>query len=382
MTACSLLLLSAHRLRAEAPLARQSPFVHPGILHSRAELDFIRAKVAAREEPWFSAWQALRNSPKSKLSWIPNPHPYIFRGAYNKPDIGAITFKEDGIAAYTHALEFALTGRAAHALKAIEILNAYARTLRTIQGHDARLETGEGSFHFLNAAEIIRSSSSLWPDQDQALFADLVRNRFLPIIKKPLPNYNGNWDAAIFQTKLAMAVYLEDHRLFNATLDWCANGPSNGAIPHYFMPTGECQESGRDQAHTQMGLGFLACACEVAAKQGVDLYATAGNRLAAGCEYVARYNLGNDVPYEPFDSFDHKYFNLSISEKSRGTFSPIYEKIYRHYHDQAGLDMPFTRQVLQKIRPEKESDSNSFAPWGTLMYAGVPTAPPPEPPQP
>ena len=34
-------------------------FIHPGILHNRTELDFIRARVNEGEEPWASAWQNL-----------------------------------------------------------------------------------------------------------------------------------------------------------------------------------------------------------------------------------------------------------------------------------------------------------------------------------
>ncbi len=32
------------------------PFVHPGMLQSRADLEFMKQKVAASEEPWKSAW--------------------------------------------------------------------------------------------------------------------------------------------------------------------------------------------------------------------------------------------------------------------------------------------------------------------------------------
>lgn len=37
----------------------KGPFRHPGLFNSREELDFIKAKVAAREEPWFAALTAM-----------------------------------------------------------------------------------------------------------------------------------------------------------------------------------------------------------------------------------------------------------------------------------------------------------------------------------
>jgi len=42
-------------------LLADKPFTHPGILHSRAELDYVKAKVAEGEEPWKSAWEELRS---------------------------------------------------------------------------------------------------------------------------------------------------------------------------------------------------------------------------------------------------------------------------------------------------------------------------------
>ncbi len=48
-----------------------------------------------------------------------------------------------------------------------------------------------------------------------------------------------------------------------------------------------------------------------------------------------------------------------------------HEKTYDHlYHDRAGLKMPFTKQVVEKKRPERWQSSH--ASWGTLMHAGQP----------
>jgi Alginate lyase len=347
-------------------------FVHPGILHNRADLEFIKAKVQAGEEPWKSAWLALRNSPHAQLSWKPKPRADLFRGSHNNPDIGAGDFKSDGVAAYTHAIQWAITGDKAYAEKAIEILNAYPPVFKTFEGGDARLAIGETAVHFLNAAEIIRYSEAGWQPADIEQFKLFMRDKLYPIIKPWVPTYNGNWDAAMIQSKLAMGIFLDDRAIFDEGVNHFTSGRSNGAIVHYIDAIGECQESGRDQAHAQMGLGFLACACEIAWKQGIDLYAVGDNRLLKGFEYTAKYNLGNDVPYEPYRSIGGHYNYETIAEKGRGRFSPIYEKVYHHYHDRRGLDMPLTRQVVEKIRPETEIGSNTHVPWGTLMFAGLP----------
>ena len=52
--------------RTERP---NETFIHPGILHSRAELKFVKAKVAKGEEPWAQAWKELRSHAISQLDF-------------------------------------------------------------------------------------------------------------------------------------------------------------------------------------------------------------------------------------------------------------------------------------------------------------------------
>lgn len=352
--------------------ALHKPFTHPGVLHSRAELDFVRAQVAGGEQPWKAAWEELRSHAISKLDWKPEPAKDVVRGAYNNPDIGGTEFMCAASAAYSHAIQWYISGAKPHADKAIEILNAYATTLESVGGHDAKLLVGMAGINFVNAAEIVRHTRAGWASDDQNQFERLLRTVFYPIIKDFYPTANGNWDAAMIQTMLAMGVFLDDREMFQRAANYYLNGQGNGAIRNYINDFGECQESGRDQAHTQMGLGYLGCAAEIAWQQGVDLYGAFDNRLALGFEYTAKYNLGHDVPYEPYRSHAGRYDYPAISDKARGRFSSIYERVYHHYHDRRALEMPFTGQVVEKIRPEPWQ--TAFASWGTLMYAGQPVS--------
>lgn len=351
-------------------LAADTPFTHPGILHSRAELDFVKAQVATSKEPWKSAWEELRSHDISKLDWKPKPAQDVVRGPYNNPDIGGTDLMRDAAAGYSHAIQWYVTGEQPHADKAIEILNAYATTLKSVGGHDAKLLVGMVGINFAGAAEIVRHTDAGWNDSDQRQFKHLLTDVFYPIMEDFYPTANGNWDAAMIQTMLAMGVFLDDRQMFQRAVDYYLDGQGNGAIRNYINEFGECQESGRDQAHTQMGLGYLGCAAEIAWKQGVDLYGACDNRLANGYEYTAKYNLGHDVPYEPYRSHAGRYNYPAISEKARGRFSSIYERVYHHYHDRMGQEMPFTGQVVEKIRPERWQ--TAYASWGTLMHAGQP----------
>jgi len=116
-------------------------------------------------------------------------------------------------------------------------------------------------------------------------------------------------------------------------------------------PVGQSSESGRDQAHTQLGLGNFGEAFQMAWNQGDDLFSLLENRLLFGYEYTAQYNLGNSVPY------DENFYRCDvalvggpwpvISNVTRGEWRPIWELGYAHYVSIKGLSMPNT---LQQVR--------------------------------
>lgn len=341
------------------------PFVHPGILHSQAQINFVREKIQAGEQPWIRGWEAMKRHKFARLSWKPDAHAHIVRGPYNNPQRGANEFIADSDAAYTHALIWCLTEEKAHAQKAVEILNAYARTVKSIGEHDAKLLVGMAGIKLVNAAELMKHIYDGWEKKDQQQFAQMLRQVLYPVIEDFYPTANGNWDASMIQTMMAMGVFLDDHAMFERAVNYYLNGEGNGAITKYFNEFGQCQETGRDQAHTQMGIGFLSNAAEIGWRQGVDLYSAADHRLLKGYEYTAKYNLGHDVPYEPYVSHKKRYHYKKISDKARGRFSDIYDRVYYHYHYRKGMKMPYVKRVLEKISVRRHGGAH--VPWGKLM---------------
>lgn len=366
----SLLLSSLQVAHAE--------FTHLGVTHSQASIDFVKGKIASGEEPWASAWRGVQASRYAHLDWSPKPRAHVERGASNNPDIGSSEFSADASAVYLHALHWALTGKKNHAIKAAGILQAWSSTLQSISNHDARLLVGMEGYEFCNAAELLKHTWDGWPQVDQTQFEKMLRDIFYPIIKDFYPSANGNWDASMLQTMLAMGVYLDDHAMFDRGVDYYLNGKGNGAVRNYLKPSGQCQESGRDQAHTQMGLDFLACTCEIAWNQGVDLYGAHDNRLLKGFEYTAKYNLGFEVPYEPYRSFEGRYHYKSISDDSRGRLRPMYEKVLNHFENRKGLKAEFTRQAAMTLREGSDvrrsqgrrSRRRRSSALDTLMFSG------------
>ena len=356
-------------------------FVHPGVLHSKESLAFTKEKIAAEEEPWNSLWRSLRKSVYADRDWRAEPRTHVERGPYNQPNIGSSEFTRDSKAAYTFALISVLTdeGETAskrYAGKAAGIIDAWADELESISNHDAALLVGMNGQAYIAAAEILKYTESGWPEVRQKRFERMIREIWLPIIHDFYPTANGNWDAAMLQTMIAMGVFLDDEKLFERATNYFLEGKGNGAVRNYFKPSGVCQESGRDQNHAQMGLEFLANTCETAWIQGVDLYGAFDNRLLKGFEYMAKYNLGFEVPYEPYRSFEGRYFYEALSDKGRGRLRPTYEKVYNHYVNRKGMDadkdVSFSRQVALLSRLHSKGGSRSSAPWDSLMFANHP----------
>lgn len=341
-------------------------FVHPGVMHTSNDLARIKAHLG--EEPWASAYLKLKNDPLSSPTYRTRGGscPNVVRGT---PAVCMGQFNDDANAAYQQALMWVLSGDHRYAANAMEILNAWSYTLRSITGHDAPLAAGLNGFKFVSAAELIRYSSAGWSSRDIAAAETMFRNVFYPVIENFAPYANGNWDSSCMKTIMAIGVFTNDWKLFNRALDYYYNGPSDGALIHYVINTsGETQESGRDQAHSQLGIGNLAEVAEVAWAQGFDLYAAYDNRLLAGFEYVASYNLGNEVPFTPTVDTTGKYRHYVISSLDRGQFRPIYEMAYNHYARRENIKSPRTQQAAEHIRPEGRTPYADNVGFGTLLF--------------
>ena len=181
-------------------------FVHPGLTHSGAALEFVRAKVAAGSEPWKTAWERLRSSDEASLAYRPEPYLEVVRGVRNNPDIGSSEMSDDSAAAYAHALQWCVVGEAAHAAKAIEILNGWSSTLESVSGHDAKLLVGMDGIKFCSAAELIRHTGAGWSGEDQDRFERMLREVFYPVIEDFYPSAIANivWIIEASQLPLAL----------------------------------------------------------------------------------------------------------------------------------------------------------------------------------
>lgn len=355
--------------RDETATSKTHGFAHPGILHSSAGLERIRSQVKSGRQPYTDGFRELKNHPQSSSD-------YRVLGGFEqvgrKPRIHSREHESDANAAYQNTMMWTLTGDQAHANKAIEIINAWSYALKRITGKDSILSAGISGLKFAAAAEILRHTDSGWAAPDIARAESMLTEVYLPVVKNMAPHANGNWALAALQTLMAIAVFTDDPAMFERAVDWFHHGKDNARLTHYIInETGQCQESGRDQQHTMLGLGYLAVVAEIAWNQGIDLYGAEDNRILAGFEYTAAYNLGHERPFQETTDTTKKYHHTKISSDGRGRFSgrPIFEMVYGHYRYRKNTPMPFTETVVMKTRPEGPGFAGDHIGFGTVLFA-------------
>lgn len=191
-------------------------------------------------------------------------------------------------------------------------------------------------------------------EQQTPEWVAMIRRAILPVLEQfeaDSPYANGNWGAIVNRCRMACAIFLEDSALYQASIDYYLNANDNGALPRYVSASGQCQETGRDQAHVQLGLGALCDICEMASMQGDDLWSALDNRLMKGLEYTARYNLGYAVPFETWQDCTGLYCEWTEpGTMQRGHIRCIYNTAYEHYTKVKGMKMPYTKKLLDLQR--------------------------------
>jgi hypothetical protein len=344
--------------------ASTGAFLHPGLLHSEEDLARMRAQVTANAQPWIGSWNRLVANAHSALTWRPNPAAAVYRGADGVHPENYAQLYNDAAAAYATALRWKISGDTAYADKSVEILNAWSSALTTIGGtSDKFLASGLYGYQMANAAEIMRTYAG-WAAADFARFKSMMLGVFYPMNHDFLVRHNGacishywaNWDLCNMDSMLAIGVLADDRAIYDEATNYFKNGAGTGSIGHvvvFLHPgnLGQWQESGRDQGHATLGVGLMGAFCEMAWKQGDDLYGYDDNRFLAGAEYVARYNLGSDVPYVTYSNCD-PVTQTVVAPAGMGDIRPIWELVYNHYVNRRNLPAPNVTAYAAKVRPE------------------------------
>lgn len=154
-------------------------FVHPGILHDQNDLNRIKSYVSSGGYPPMGSYLALKAQATSSSTYqIKGPFVNIARDGVDAATKNS--FEQDFNAAYQNAIMWVITRDESHAKKSVEILNAYAGTLKGITGsNDNALTASLGGFTLVNAAEIMRYTYPAWTKDNVAKCEAMFRNVFV-----------------------------------------------------------------------------------------------------------------------------------------------------------------------------------------------------------
>jgi hypothetical protein len=363
-------------------------FVHPGLLHTQADLDRMRTKVNANAQPWLNGWNALTSSAKSQLGQTPNPQSTITRSSTTN---NSSILYNDIARTYQSALRWHVSGDTRYADQAVAFLNAWAYKLTAINGDtNAALAAGIYGYEFANAAELMRGYSG-YAALDFQQFQNMMISVFYSINHDFILNHYGtdifhywaNWDQCNLASMLAIGILCDREDIYNEAMSYFQTGGGNGAsinAVYYLHPgyMGQWQESGRDQGHCTLGAGLASSFMEMAWNQGDDMYGYNANRFLAGAEYVAQSNLtdANGNYYTmPYTTYQNKDTTQSVfSTASRPNIRPVWEMIYNHYVNRKGLAAPWVAAMAAKVRPEGDGGNGDQLGFGTLTFTRDPIA--------
>ncbi|NQT27313.1 alginate lyase family protein [candidate division KSB1 bacterium] len=347
-------------------------FIHPGAISGKADLDFVKAKIQAGEQPWTKAF----NDMKSKATGGTNAVTTI-----NSSDNGqAGPARDDTWKAYANALAWYFTDQEIYAEQAIAVLNAWSIFEGFTAGNDQdKLQAGWMGAIFGPAAEIMRGYSG-WQPGDIAKVQDMFRLAFYPQLNTA-SSWNGNVDLTQIDAMMNIAVFNEDDSVFNLGLERLeVRNPSyfyldsEGGVPpingdggnvdnFWSNPTlwidGLTQETCRDNNHhAQFGMASAIHAAEVAWNQGIDVYTENVERYTAVMELMATQILTGEMQ------------GTCADNETTVEYIDTWEIGFNHYHYRQGISMPNTeRLIVEHIRPKGWSALNIF--YETLTHADL-----------
>jgi alginate lyase len=367
---------------AAAPKAAAA-FAHPGVLISRAQLDFVKARVAAKARPQLAAYNQMLASRYASLSRTAKPRATVECGSFSKPNNGCTDEREDAIAAYTDALAWYLTGNTAYAKKSIALMDAWSNTIKSHTNSNAPLQTGWAGSVWPRAAEIIKHTYSSWPNA--ARFATMLRTVYLPVVIGGSSS-NGNWELSMMEAAVAIAVFLDDRASYDRAITRfraCAAAylyiTADGAQPKY-PPTGGvdtrseligywsgqstfvdglAQETCRDFVHTGYGISAISHVAETSRIQGADLWPELRERTRQALGFHTRFENGTAVPS-----------SICGGKVTKG-LGPVTEVAFNALHNRLGIAMSNSQSYTERLRPQ--GTNNLFVAWETLTHADNPS---------
>ena len=358
-------------------------YTHPCMLHTADDITRVKAKVESNAQPWKIGYDALVED--VNINYTPNAKETVNRANGDDPST-------DAEMAYRLALMWRLTDDTKYADAAINILNAWARTNKTIKSSagDEVISAGYSGYKYANAAELVRGYEG-WTTEDFDAFKAWMTDVVNPVCYEYLARHKGedpkgawlSWDVPAMASVLSIGILCDDDEKVNFVIKYFKEGAGSGCIENAVVamhtdPAGHIQgahlaqsmETSREMGHAMTTVTAYGYVCQMAYNIGEDLFAYNENRVLDICEYLAKYNVDPtdatiDMPFTPYDTVKEGW-KSSIGQNDvsqRGQICWGYELIYNHYKKLKNANPYYSREYARTMRPEGHGID-----YGTLMY--------------
>jgi hypothetical protein len=337
-------------LLASITVSPQRSFVHPGTVYNQADLDRMKAMIAAKREPYYSAWLLYLNSSLTTYrDYMPTMrgtawHPtYIF----DNTNLWMGTY---GDIAMHNALCWKMTDNETYAQKAVAILNCYQNLHGTINYGTACLGNSQFS-SMIDAAELMRdykgwSSTDIQKFKNMLVYPGYSTKERMNETRDSITVYwniyqgdesrHGNQGLWGMRCLISLGVFCDNDTIYDRALNRLLSRPhrkddlaypkgpktpggtSSNIMSNYYTlynssqisqgttedygyddelkywlwENGQCQEASRDQGHIMDGLGNMVDIARLFWNQGNDVFRAYDNRILKGIDYAAKYNYG------------------------------------------------------------------------------------------
>ncbi|MDP4209374.1 MAG: LamG-like jellyroll fold domain-containing protein [Bacteroidota bacterium] len=351
-----------------SPTIIAQTFVHPGVPFTAYDLAQLKANIT--KEPWLTGYNALKNDPKSQLTYgMQGPFATVTRA----PNLNNAQWISDMQAIHNLTFMWVFTGDAAYAQKATDMLDAWAVTNTTWGGGENNLDIGDQVTYLVPAADILKSMFSGWTAANTTHVNNYFANVLYPTSWVPNPLRDHNKGALQLKIALSIAAFLDDPIKFNQAIEVYRMDAGGGL--RNSLPNGEVADAGRDD-HWNGQIQALGWGAEVAFKQGVDMFAELDNRMLAIGELYNHYSMyPGDLTYIPLGGYSTYYTTWGITPGYRHNELPLNNIIHTAYSLRKGIPTPYTDEMLTKDKPSalsflylKSSDPSTATALTPIVY--------------
>lgn len=403
-------------------------FTHPGVGVTKSQLDDIKAKIAAKQAPWYTAYTTMAGKRYASLSWTPQPvdiikcasageAPYIEAHLAEHPEWaqqGCSAQTDDAIAAQTDALMYYFSGNAAYAQKSIQIMNAWSQKLTAIWFDQPRDDQNRQIFNqgilqsawtaqtITKAAEIIRYTYTPAAGAtafDVTSFSSVLTNILLPLTINGWSGGGANWETSMADATIQIGVFTNSVSTYlNGINDWrdqvpaafylTTDVPTQPQLAGSPIPPPNTNNDKSTTTAAAMKSYWKSPLSYVDGLQGEtcrDLsHMTMGfEGMAFGAETarIQGINLYGEQKTRITKALE--YNALLVNAADAGDLSPAasvcstdlsfggvgyklgWEVSYNAYANRLGVSLPQTKALISRIRP---TGTGLYMDWESLLY--------------